>query len=102
MHTQISDQEELFWLLRCITLEIQDMDEAERLKTLEWVVLLETKGNENRFWLNIVKHLLTKPELGAKALNLVEKELNELNIRPLDLEVPPLGSTTPHKSKDGI
>jgi hypothetical protein len=73
-------------ILKCVALEIQDMDDVERLKTLEKVVRLEAEGKGNRFWLLIVKCLLAKPELIAKALNLAETEISPCsNLRYLNV-----------------
>lgn len=70
--------------LKNLALEIKDMDERERLKTLEHIVRLETEGKGNRFWLLIVKRLLAKPELLPKALNLAEAKVSpKSNLRYL-------------------
>jgi hypothetical protein len=80
------EHQESMRILKGVALEIQDMDEQERLKTLEQVVRLEAEGKGNRFWLLIVKCLLAKPELLSKALNLAETELSpESNLRYLNI-----------------
>ena len=66
---------ESMYALKKLALEITDMDEYERLKTLEWVIKLEVEGRGNRFWILIVKYLLGKPELLPSAIKLADREL---------------------------
>jgi len=55
-------------ILRGLALEIQDMDEMERLQTLGWVAQMEAEEKGNIFWLMITKYLLVKPEIIPQAL----------------------------------
>ena len=75
MLTQGNNHEESMHTLKELALEISEMDEYERLKTLEWVIKLEVEGKGNRFWILIVKCLLGKPELLSSAIKLADKEL---------------------------
>ncbi len=70
------DGRESMQILRGLAMEIQDMDETQRLKTLEWAVQKETRGEGNRFWLVIAKVLLARPDLIPRALQLSDRELN--------------------------
>jgi len=76
MLAQRNRHEESMYALKKLALEIIDMDEYERLKTLEWVIKLEVEGRGNRFWILVVKYLLGKPELLQSAIKLADLELN--------------------------
>ncbi len=91
MLAQIDRHEESMYALKKLALEITDMDEYERLKTLEWVIKLEVEGRGNRFWILIVKYLLGKPELLPSAIKLADRELS-----------PPSGNTGEAVSKSNI
>ena len=69
------DGRESMQILRGLAMEIQDMDETQRLKTLEWAVQKETRGEGSRFWLIIAKVLLARPDLIPRALQLSNREL---------------------------
>lgn len=64
-------QEEVYSMqvLCNLAMEIQQMDETERLKTLARLVEKETVGkNKNNFWLWITKTLLTKQDIISQTL----------------------------------
>jgi hypothetical protein len=87
MGEQDCNHQESMRVLKGLALEIQHMDEQERLKTLERIVRLEAEGKGNRFWLLVAKCLLAKPELLPKALNLAEAELSpNSNLRYLQVK----------------
>ena len=69
-YSQEMDEQQSMQILHGLALELQAMDELQRLKTLKWVVQKESRGEGNRFWLVIVKFLLARPELISKALQL--------------------------------
>ncbi|MBI5789334.1 MAG: hypothetical protein HZA78_10810 [Candidatus Schekmanbacteria bacterium] len=71
-----SDELESMRTLRGLALEIQDMEEEQKLTTLKWVVQKETHRQGNRFWLTVAKMLLSQPELIPRALSLTEIKLN--------------------------
>jgi hypothetical protein len=61
--------------LRGLAMEVQQMDDYEKEKTLLW--LDEKLGhNERDFWCNIVMHFIVYPQTITKALRLTDKELN--------------------------
>jgi len=76
MLAQSNNHGECMYALKRLAQEIAEMDEYERLKTLEWVINLEVEGRGNRFWILIVKCLLGKPELLPSAIKLAERELS--------------------------
>lgn len=101
MERENCSHQECMDALKNLALEIKDMDEKERLNTLEEIVRLETEGKGNRFWLLIVKCLLAKPESLPKAINLAEAELNpNSNIRYLPVNQSNLTQATDNFADD--
>ena len=64
--------------LRGLAQEILDMDEYERLITLQYLVKLEMdkEKGKNLFWIMVAKHLLTRPELLPSIISFAEREMS--------------------------
>ena len=86
-HVQDLEEQESMRILRGLALELQYMDDSQRLKTLKWVVQKETAREGNRLWLIIVKILLVRPELIPRALELSMSKTAETNPNTYDIKM---------------